>query len=178
MVQNEALFAAILLSLSTLACINPGKVTGGGKLVGEEGHIASFGFSGDSCAGDLVNPTGHFNYVDKHAGVKMNGDLDGVGRCVTEEQWEGEWFAADCSTCEESVGLPSYLVYFDYKSTNPSRPGKGSGLACVKDGGEGPGSKDDVLFVSVFSGPFVDYSQMGVVQGNIQEHPCHPSAAD
>ena len=146
-------------------------MTGGGQLVGYDGSsIANFGFNGDTCDGDLNNPTGRFNYVDQEAGVKMNGALTGHGVCVNPDQWEGEWFALDCLA--SPFPYPVHLMYADYRSTNPKNRGDGSLLAFVKDNGEGNASDDDEMQVFVYAGPFAGYIEQGTVQGNIQDHTC------
>ena len=161
-----------ILIFTVIGCANPGKVTGGGKLIGYDGTpIAAFGFNGDTCDGDLNNPTGHFNYVDKEAGVKMNGPLSGHGVCVDPDQWEGEWFALDCLF--SPFPYPVHLMYADYRSTNPANRGEGQLLAYVKDNGEGgKASGDDQMQILVYSGPFAGYLEEGFVQGNIKQHTC------
>ena len=136
-----------------------------------EDAIATIGFNGDTCDGDLNNPTGHFNYVDKNSGVKMNGDLTAYGVCVSEEEWEGEWFAEDCQAAP--LPTPVHLFYVNYRSTNPKTPGEGLTTVYVKDNGEGyNASGSDQMAISVLSGPFSGYEQEGVIQGNIKEHSC------
>ena len=161
-----------LLICSVVGCANPGKITGGGKLIGYDGFdIAAFGFNGDTCDGDLNNPTGHFNFVDQEAGVKMNGSLEAHGVCVDPDQWEGEWLALDCIF--SPFPYPVHLVVANYRSTKPRNRGEGQFLAYVKDNGEGgKASGDDQMQILVFSGPFAGYLQEGVVQGNVKDHTC------
>lgn len=168
-----SLGAAGIVAAGMTGCANPGKVTGGGQLKDSvtDDRIANFGFNGDTCDGDLNNPTGHFNYVDQDNGVKMNGDLRAHAVCVSPDQWEGRWIAPDCWASPFST--PVHLFYVDYRSTNPKERGEGMAVVYVKDNGEGnKADGSDQMAVYVISGPFDAYQQEGVVQGNIKEHSC------
>lgn len=165
-------------------CINPGKVTGGGQLIDDSGNRADFGLNGNTCGGDIDNPRGHFNYIDQTNGVKMNGDLTASGVCVSQDQWQEEWYKDDCLNGSyyfngiyheghRPFDVPVYLLYANYRSTNPQKPGAGNVRVYVKDNGEGQKADgSDQMDVYVYDGPFAGYHQQGTVQGNIQVLPC------
>ena len=91
------------------------EVTGGGQLINHDGdRTANFGFNADTCAGDIKDPRGHFNYNDQGNGVRMNGELKAAAECVSPAQWEGQWFAPACVICKAILGVPSYLVITSY----------------------------------------------------------------
>ena len=164
-----------LASLTSLfGCANPGKVTGGGSLVAEDGtKLATFAVNADSCSGNVDDARGRLNWVDQARGVKMNGTVRAHAVCVTPEDWQGQWFAPDCEWCGGTFGPGAQLAYVDYRSTNPKAPGDGSAVACVKDNGEGSGAVDgDKLILSVYSGVYTGYSMAGTVRGNVQSHVC------
>lgn len=163
-------------------CGVPGKVTGGGWIPssGDDSKKANFGFNGNSCDG-LAN--GHFNFHDKYAdgfkgGVKMNGEVMEAYECVGDILidnpgcYVGTFPDALDFTCY-ALGFPYYEIRVEYRSTNPRHRGEGMAIACIRDNGEGANAtSSDEAYISVLSGPYVDYKNSGPVQGNIQSHPC------
>ena len=175
--MNKTLRMGFALATITglVGCANPGKVTGGGSVVGDDGEkLATFAVHADTCSGDLNAAQGRMNWVDQARDVKMNGTMTAHAVCVSEQDWQGTWVAADCEWCAGSLGYGAELAYFDYRSTNPRAPGDGVGVACVKDNGEGSGNVDgDRLILSVGSGVYAGYGASGRVRGNVQSHACH-----
>jgi hypothetical protein len=174
--MNKTLRMGFALATVTalVGCANPGKVTGGGSVVGDDGtKIATFAVNADTCSGDLNAAQGRMNWVDQTRDVKLNGTMTAHAVCVSEQDWQGSWFAPDCEWCAGSFGYGAELAYFDYRSTNPKAPGTGSGVTCVKDNGEGKGNLDgDRLIMSVTSGVYGGYGASGRVRGNVQSHAC------
>jgi hypothetical protein len=152
-----------------------GRVTGGGWFpsAAEDGTKANFGFNASSCdatfqCGVWSNVKGHFNFHDKGAGVKLNGEVVGVTKCL----WSGV-YNDSCRRCFEPGGEGDYVIAVDYRSTNPFAPGTGEAFVCVRDNGEGlKATRSDFVKLVVDSGPFEHYSNSGTVQGNIQAHAC------
>ena len=175
--MNKLLKTCVTLAtaLVATACMNPGKVTGGGKVVDDSGKaIANFGMNADTCSGDLLNPRGQFNWVDQTNGVKMNGRVVAHGLCVSEEDWQGTWYSDVCAfECVPRFGYNTHVAWVNYRSTNPTKPGSGGAFVCLKDNGEGI-NKVDGDRIALFSdvGVYAGYSAAGVVKGNIQQHTC------
>ena len=165
---------ALATTASLFGCANPGKVTGGGSVVADDGtKIATFAVNADTCSGDLNAAQGRLNWVDQERGVKMNGTMTAHAVCVSEQDWQGTWVAEDCEWCAGSFGYGAELAYFDYRSTNPKAPGSGSGVVCVKDNGEGKNNLDgDRLILTARSGVYSGYGASGLVRGNVQSHGC------
>lgn len=179
LMQNRSFLVGIALligvaSLGLAGC--QGKVTGGGWLLsasGQAGDKANFGFNGTQCdpEGEL---SGSFNYHDKNApgftgGVKVHSTVTAASLC-TEFDPTG--------VCEEiCFGLEgfnpgtTYILVFEYRSTNPQVPGDGFGIVCVNDSGEGKAADPDRLAI-VLEGPYEGYFNSGQTQGNIQSHAC------
>lgn len=182
MFVKSSVFAAlaIVVGFGAAGCA-PAKVTGGGWIEGklDPSVKANFGFNGDSCNGPVQ---GKFNFHDKSASLKANGDVTSVANCL-EPDADGELPAA-CVACltylyenppsDDYTGEGNLIgVDFSYRSTNPKDPGEGLGYACVLDNGEGyNASFSDVALVAFYSGPYTGYVNGGTVQGNIQEHEC------
>lgn len=164
---------ALLTSLA-YGCANPGKVTGGGRVIAEDGTaLATFALHGDTCSGDLTNPNGHFNWVDQKSGVKMKGTLSGLSLCVEEDDWQGVWGDFACLYCMDAFGPGTFAASLEYTSTNPKQPGSGYATGCLKDNGEGINAVDgDKLALFVDTGVYGGYSAQGTVRGNVQEHAC------
>lgn len=163
----------VLVALAAMAmasaCAVPGKVTGGGTIPGPNGGKANLGFNGDSCSGDV---TGQFNYVDIKSKVKANGDVVKAKRCVDADTEDAE-FSLLCGLCKLAVGVPSYGLKVNYRSTEPTKPGAGTAIACVVDNGQGAkATGKDLAAIYVIDGPFGGYSAKGPVQGNIKSHAC------
>jgi hypothetical protein len=165
---------ALATITSLFGCANPGKVTGGGSVVGDDGKkLATFAVHADTCSGDLNAAQGRMNWVDQARDVKMNGTMTAHAVCVSEQDWQGTWIAPDCEWCAGSLGYGAELAYFTYRSTNPRAPGDGVGVACVKDNGEGSNNLDgDRLILNVGSGVYAGYGASGRVRGNVQSHAC------
>jgi len=137
-----------------------GKVTGAGNLDGTNGR-ATIAFNGDSCD-DVVK--GKFEFIDHDSGENMHGDVVAVTVCGVE---------GACTLCGNSATLGAYEIVATYRSMDPDRPGTGELFACVSDNGEGAHSSGpDTASIQVLSGPFVGYTNSGVVRGNIQQHKC------
>lgn len=147
------LFATVLLG-SLTAC--KGLYTGGGWIDSTEGDgKANFGFNVTNCEGYVE---GHFNYRDKNAGIKMNGEIVEFKQC----------FFGDCKIFD-----CDYYSIVDYRSTNPKVPGYGQAWICAGDGGEGANSSElDDVWIYVIDGPYDGYFNFGSVNGNIQQHEC------
>ena len=146
----------LIVFCAVIACafmLSGCKVTGGGWIESTEcDGKANFGFVAmmdDSCIPFIY--TGKFNYHDKNAGLKMNGDV--------------EWGDAGLLGGWQCFGGT-------YRSTNPKDPGDGSWCACVKDRGEGINEygDGDEIKVWAYGGPYDGYYNRGYVQGNIQDH--------
>ena len=93
-----------------------------------------------------------FTFNDMCAGVKLNGDV--------------EWGSV--------LLFPGWRTFGgSYRSTNPTSPGDGSWLVCVKDRGEGIneyGDGDEIKIMLFPGGALGEYFNQGYVQGNIQVH--------
>jgi hypothetical protein len=139
------------------------KYTGGGFLASAEpSGTANFGFKADSCDAFEVQEggvstwydiKGKFNYVDRNAGVRMNGDFI--------------YFQ------ESFYGVCKGFAKLSYRSTLPGESGTGFAIVCITDNGEGANAEEsDTLWIYILDGPFGGYENGGDVQGNIQEHEC------
>lgn len=175
---SQLFYSCMISSLIFLAgCSVPGKVTGGGKIVGTNTGIANFGFNADSCEGFV---TGRFDFHDKEAngfenGIKMNGAVTDAGKCAEQDDPNAvENTYCETSYYENNLGcIEGYIVDVNYQSTNPLHPGSGAAVACVIDNGEGINSTvADAVWLHVSSGPYRGYYNKGSVQGNIQAHSC------
>lgn len=169
----KLLSLGVACAVCLIGCAKPGKLTGEGTLVGVDGSkIAAVTLHGDSCAGDLSHPRGGFEYVDQRGGVKLRGELIGLAKCVSESDWQGQWYAEDCLTCVAYLGYGSYLLYGQYTSTHPAVVGAGYVAACVIDNGEGVKAQSDPLLIVALSGPYSGYQQLGNLKGGAQAHDC------
>ena len=148
--RNFVIMGIVVMSallLVSTGCIQPSYYAGGGWLYSDDGSKANFGFLFNSC--DLDNPQGTFNYVDRVAGVKMNGELTGGIEI-------GPWDVAVVS----------------YRSTNPKNRGEGQVQVTVVDMGEGT-DMHGWLKVRVLTGPYAGYVKEGTLEGgNIQDYGC------
>jgi len=166
-----------LLTLSTLAgafllasCGQPGKVTGGGTMNSAGGAgKAVFTFHADSCTEGTVK--GSMNLHDSSAiefealnGVKLKADVTDTYFCV------GDIEDFDAPLCACSDGFQEVL--FDYVSTNPKADGQGDGIACLADFGEKGAGIHGASIISIASGPFGGYYNVGTIHGNVQQHEC------
>jgi len=166
-----------LLTLSTLAgallltsCGEPGKVTGGGTMHSAGGaEKAIFTFHADSCTEGTVK--GSMNLHDSSAiefealsGVKLKAD-------VTDTYFCGGGIDFNAPICACGNGLQEVL--FDYVSTNPEVNGQGDGIACIGDFGERQGADiHGASIISIASGPYSGYYNVGTIHGNVQQHEC------
>ena len=160
------IFGAAALMM-TMGCEVPGKVTGGGFMDGAAGGRANLGFNADQCD-ESVAASGHVNFHDKSVGVKANGGILDAGFCSGTDFVENNGLIEICSFCFAG----EYEIFFDYTSTNPGVSGGGTGLACLRDDGEGGGDLDNA-FVYLYSGVYAGYfNGDSGWQGNIQGHDC------
>jgi hypothetical protein len=182
--RSGLLLSIFLLGLAFAfsACSQPGFVTGGGFIPSADkvaGDKANYGFNAKRC--DFSQPaTGHFNYHDMNAtgfgpkGVKMNGTIENVGLCTTQTNGSP---SIGCGLCALAFGDPpnpsnQYGISASYDSTNPNLTGSGELFACVVDNGQGKNAPEDQIALFVISGPFTNYLNAGLAEGNIKAHDC------
>ncbi|WP_196141184.1 hypothetical protein [Aliikangiella sp. G2MR2-5] len=166
-----------LLTITTLTgalilagCGQPGKVTGGGTMHSAGGSDKSvFTFHADSC--DEGQVKGSMNLHDSSAldfedvnGVKLKADVDSTYFCSGDLDF-------DAPLCACSEGFQE--VNFTYQSTNPKTDGGGQGIACLGDFGEkGNSDLKGAAIISISTGPYSGYYNVGTVSGNVQQHSC------
>ncbi len=152
-----------LVASSLVGCV--GRFTGGGSIDSIAGapQKATFGFVIDATNPDEDgNPTavtGQFQYNDHAAGVSFHVDQltpGAVGRIYPD------------------IFAPDPAVIFAYSGTYSCAAGTGElalGVASDQQVFEGMNNKD-ALFVTVFTGPYAGYDNVGLVQnGKIQFKP-------
>lgn len=164
-----------LLAEMLIACTSPGKLAGEGKLVDEQGHgLASFGFNGNNCNGDLFNPKGSFNYVDSKNDVKIRGDLFEYGVCASAAEWQGTGIEAECAYwLAMGNQLPVNVLYANYRSANLKQPGTGQLVLFLKDNANANVLDDsDNAWMHIYSGVLSGYDQAGKVQSKLQYQAC------
>lgn len=173
--KSLLVFAILIAAAFTVTGCARMKVTGGGKL--DNGTTKStFTVNANSCKSDADGNAvvkGNLTYVDKSAalapnggGLKLKGEITGAAECDAL----GDQVAFGCIICL-FYGYDLYVT-FDYTSTNPFYPGTGSGVVCATDNGEGSGSLPDNAAIALFGGVYGNYLNVGVIQGNIQQHEC------
>ena len=156
-----------LASLSMVGCV--GRFTGGGSIDSVAGgpQKATFGFVIDAVNPDEAgNPTaikGQFQYNDHGAGVSFHVD---------------QLTPALYARIYPDIFAPDPAVMFAYHGTYSSAAGTGEldlGVASdrqVLDGPFGSSNNKDALFVTVLTGPYAGYENVGLVQdGKIQFKP-------
>lgn len=85
------------------------------------------------------------------------------------------FFADPVGFCQDMKTIPDnlYGVGFDFTSTNPAYPGRGTGVACMTDNGQGKKAIDkDKVVLILGIGQYEGYINQGSVQGNISSAPC------
>ena len=147
---------SIILVSSALAACSPGMYTGGGwaETAGPGDGRASFGFDVEYCDTEAA---GHFSLNDQgwDIPVEMSGHVINFGHL-------GE-LGEDCE----------YYALLEYVSLNPEYPGKGHAVVCFgEETGLTASDTNGDIWVSVQSGPFVGYENLGPVYGNMLTHNC------
>lgn len=176
--RKFGLVVPVLLAAAGCQELN-GKATGGGTLdsVGGSGK-AVFAFTASNCEdknGDEVIK-GKMNYRDRTA--IDYADMGGVGLQaeVTDAALCGDGIAGfdpnnptaiDACACDPG----EYNMVGDYRSTNPKLPGEGVVNACVLDMGTGT-DMHGIVELTVASGPYEGYANLGSLQGNVKAHEC------
>ena len=147
MKRNHFSIASLVIGavflLVLTGCWDPVKITGGGWLESAVEGKANFGVVFNGCKDDA---TLNFTYHDKAAGVKLKG---GLYEIIDED-----------------------TLKVEYRSTNPKDRGEGLAILTLVDNGEGTGEHGD-LSIEIYSGPFAGYKNIGLINGNIQEHECN-----
>ncbi|MEO2266441.1 hypothetical protein [Pseudoalteromonas pernae] len=181
MVQSKLklITAALVAGMLSTGCTFVGehKFTGGGSMASAGGDKnAVFTFNAQNCGGEEVK--GRVNYIDHSAidfesigGVSLNAEVDNFGFCTLTD--EGIDSGVQECNCEDQ-----YEAQFSYSSKNPAAPGDGTGFVCFFDTGEGKGNFHGAITAfNLIDGPFDGYSNVGTVNGNIQQHTC-PDKSD
>lgn len=195
--KKRFLLGPVLLFLAAsglCGCAVPGQVTGGGTMPSStQGYKAVFGFSGDSCDGQL---TGHITYVDKNApdfsgGIQMRSTQILEAKLCNGSSTTGTYSEA-CTLCGNflaslnisvpppATAPPMYAVLFDYASTNsavPTPTPAPAALVCAIDNGQGASATSEDFVLIAAQPPFGTDSNgsilnSGYAQGNIKAHSC------
>ena len=157
MLNRLAFVAACSLALATMACSEPTKANGGGRIDPfsfYDSNGATIGFTGDNCDGDVK---GQFQFVDNSNDVRAHGDVTSADTCT--------FFG--CGYCFEG----EVVVDTTYTSNNNQNPGSGSATACLRDSNK-TSDVDDGAFVVFTSGPYAGYAIEGFLNGNVTDHGC------
>jgi hypothetical protein len=186
----------LLVAPGLWGCSFPGFVSGGGTIPsadGVPGDKANFGFSAKQCDTSQP-PTGNLNYNDKAKGVAFNGDITDAERCESCDLSSiiacmecttdacrtacANTLNSLCARCVEislRFSTPAqssgelFGATFNFRSTNLSSQDSGTGIVCARDNGDG----NDWAAVQLTStGPFNNYQNSGIVQGNISGKTC------
>jgi len=136
----------IVAALLLTGCFEPAKYTGGGSLDSVVcGEKANVGFVFNGCKEE---PTANFVYQDKADGVKMKG-----GEILEWSPFSNE-------------------LKLTYTSMNKDYPGDGVVKITVGDWGEG-NEPHGFVKIKVKSGPYDDYENWAIIDGNVQRHECN-----
>ena len=179
-----------ICALALVGCASPAFFSVGGTIPTQDqtkvGPKYKANFVGFFNACSLSNPYGHITYHDKYATegeVRLEGLVEDGAECVDF----GLGLDLGCSLCQEVIEAnigdfdfpeQGYLGYarIHYRSQDSKAgysPNNGTAYLCVADFGEGANAFDsDYLLISVTSGPYEGYFNVGAVQGNIQQEEC------
>jgi hypothetical protein len=163
------------MALAGCTVLGPIKLTGGGSLPSAGGlQKAVVTLIADTCAS---LPRGRITYADptsvefeKVGGVSFRADVVKAGFCIGDpDPSNPEFIECNCPLSPALVG--------DYTSTNTTAPGSGKLYACfspIKDDTKQGSDKHIVMVdeVRLVGGPFNNYINKGVMEGNIQTHAC------